>query len=67
MSQAAYRFVLGTPGVTTVLGGFSELAHLEEAAANVGAPPITSELLARIQLVWRANYGRATEHAWASA
>jgi aryl-alcohol dehydrogenase-like predicted oxidoreductase len=67
LSQAAFRFVLGTEGVTTVLGGFSELTHLQEAVANAEAPPLSPELLARIRLVWRANYGRAAEHAWASA
>ena len=67
LSEAAFRFVLGTEGVTTVLGGFSELAHLEEAVGNSAAPPLSPELMTRIQLVWRANYGRDGSHAWASA
>jgi aryl-alcohol dehydrogenase-like predicted oxidoreductase len=67
ISEAAYRFVLDTPGVTTVIGGYSELAHLEEAAAVSEAPPLTDETLERIRLVWRANYGRAESHAWKTA
>jgi predicted aldo/keto reductase-like oxidoreductase len=67
VSEAAYRFILNTPGVTTVLGGFSELSHLEEAVGNSGATPISDETMARVQLVWRANYGRDEKHAWATA
>ena len=39
MAQAAYRFVLAHPGVTTVLGGFSSPEQMEEIA-------ITADLLA---------------------
>jgi aryl-alcohol dehydrogenase-like predicted oxidoreductase len=67
VSEAAYRFILNTPGVTTVLGGYSELSHLEEAVGNSGAPPLSDETMARIKLVWRANYGRDESHAWATA
>ncbi|MBO0881256.1 MAG: aldo/keto reductase [Mycobacterium sp.] len=67
VSEVAYRFVLDTPGVSTVNGGFSELAHLEEAAGVSAAEPLSPEMLARIRLVWRANYGRPADHAWASA
>ncbi|MFN0073875.1 MAG: aldo/keto reductase [Chloroflexota bacterium] len=67
VSEAAYRFILDTDGVTTVLGGYSEQSHLDEAIGNSGAPPLSDEIMARIQLVWRANYGRAESHAWATA
>jgi aryl-alcohol dehydrogenase-like predicted oxidoreductase len=67
VSEAAYRFVLDTPGVCTVLGGFSELAHLEEAVGVSSSAPLSPEIMARIKLVWRANYGRQADHAWASA
>ena len=61
LSQAAYRFILQHPGVTTVLGGFSELAHLEEAVGCSGAGPLSDEDMARLDLVWRANCGRWSE------
>ena len=67
LAQAAYRFLLQTEGVTTVIGGFSEFAHLEEAVSNCEAPPLSPETMARISLVWRANYGRSQSHAWATA
>jgi L-glyceraldehyde 3-phosphate reductase len=67
LSEAAYRFILDTDGITTVIGGYSELAHLEEAVGTSEAPPLTAEMLARTRLVWRANYGRPAAHAWTSA
>jgi aryl-alcohol dehydrogenase-like predicted oxidoreductase len=67
VSEAAYRFLLDTEGVTTVLGGYSELSHLEEAVGNSGTAPLSPEIMARVQLVWRANYGRDSAHAWATA
>ena len=46
MAQAAYRFVLAHPGVTTVLGGFSSLEQMEEIAATADLPALAPELLA---------------------
>lgn len=57
MAQAAKRFILDHPGVTTVLGGFSGIEHLEEAVPASGAPRLTEEEMARIEMVWRANFG----------
>jgi L-glyceraldehyde 3-phosphate reductase len=57
LAQVAYRFVLMSPGVTTLLGGFSETRHLEEALAAASMGPLTREDLARIEMVWRANFG----------
>ncbi len=51
LAQAALRFVLMRPGVTTVLGGFSCLEHLEEAVPVSGAAPLNEEQLKRIQEV----------------
>ncbi len=56
-----------TDGVTTAIGGSSELAHLDEAASNSGAAPLVDETMSRVKLVWRANYGREQSHAWATA
>ncbi len=61
LSDAAYRFILAHPGVTTVLGGFSEVSHLEEAAECVNAPSLSEEDMMRLDMVWRSNVGR-----WAS-
>jgi aryl-alcohol dehydrogenase-like predicted oxidoreductase len=59
LAQAAIRFILMHPGVTVVLGGFSALEHLEEMAAVSGAGPLAPELMARVEMVWRANFGFA--------
>lgn len=55
LAQAGLRFDLMEPGVTTVLGGFSDAAQVEENAAASGAGPLTPEELARIEMVWRAS------------
>jgi aryl-alcohol dehydrogenase-like predicted oxidoreductase len=57
LAQMAYRFVLMSSGVATVLGGFSETSHLEEALAAACMGPLPREDLARIEMVWRANFG----------
>ena len=63
LAQAAIRFILMQPGVTTVLGGFSSLGQLEEVAATSGSGPLAPELMARVEMVWRTNFGaRFSEH-----
>jgi aryl-alcohol dehydrogenase-like predicted oxidoreductase len=56
LAQAALRFVLMEPGVTTVLGGFSGMEHLEEAAPVPDAGPLSAEQMQRVQDVWRTNF-----------
>ena len=57
LAQAAHRFILMQPGVSVVLGGFSDVQQLDEALDTAGAGPLTDEELARIEMVWRANFG----------
>ena len=57
LAQAALRFVLMQPGVTTVLGGFSGVEHLEEAAPASEAGPLSADQMQRIEEVWRTNFG----------
>jgi aryl-alcohol dehydrogenase-like predicted oxidoreductase len=59
LTQAAIRFILMHKGVTAVLGGFSAMSHLEEIAQASGAGPLAPELMARVEMVWRANFGFA--------
>jgi aryl-alcohol dehydrogenase-like predicted oxidoreductase len=56
LAQAAFRFVLGHPGVTTALGGFSSLEQLEELCAVSGMGPLPAELSSRLEQVWRSNF-----------
>jgi aryl-alcohol dehydrogenase-like predicted oxidoreductase len=59
LTQAAIRFILMHPGVTVVLGGFSAMSHLEEIVSVSGAGPFAPELMARVEAVWRGNFGFA--------
>ena len=59
LTQAALRFILMHQGVTVILGGFSALEHLEEIVPVSGAGPLAPELMARVEMVWRANFGFA--------
>ena len=59
LTQAAIRFILMHRGVTVVLGGFSALEHLEEIVPVAGAGALAPELMARVEMVWRANFGFA--------
>ena len=56
LAQAAYRFVLMHPGVSTALGGFSSLEQMEEIVTVSGLPPIPGELQAKIEAVWRTPF-----------
>jgi len=57
LSQAAIRFILMHPGVTVVLGGFSEMSHLEEIAPVSGSGHLAPEVMSRIEQLWRTNFG----------
>lgn len=57
LAQAAIRFILMNPGVTSVLGGFSDMAQLEETTAAAALPPLSEEEMARIEMIWRGNFG----------
>jgi L-glyceraldehyde 3-phosphate reductase len=56
LAQAAYRFVLSHPGVTTVLGGFSARNQLEELCRVSGAAPLDAGTFGRLDAVWRGNF-----------
>jgi L-glyceraldehyde 3-phosphate reductase len=59
LAQAAFRFVLGHPGVTTALGGFSSIEQLEELCAVSGMGPFPADLSDRLEQVWRSNFTAA--------
>ncbi len=59
LAATAYRFILANPGVTTVIGGFSDAAQLLELTAvsdGAGFPPEDFE---RLQDLWGRNFGDA--------
>ena len=55
LAQAATRFILDNPGVTTVLGGFSDIAQMEEACAAVDQPALSEDDARRIETTWSSK------------
>ncbi|MBI1774468.1 MAG: aldo/keto reductase [Proteobacteria bacterium] len=56
LAQAAYRFVLTHPGVTTVLGGFSSIDQIDEIAAASASGGLDSDVMTEIERVWQSNF-----------
>lgn len=57
LALAGLRFVLSLAGVTTALGGFSDVHQVEENVAASGLGPLSIEDMARLEMIWRANFG----------
>lgn len=57
LAEAAIRFVLSLEGVTSVIGGFSDAEQVQANAACSGKGPLSEQNMARIEMVWRANFG----------
>src|SRR5688572_13522526 len=57
MTQTAIRFGLMNPKVSTVLVGFSNTAHIDEAVACSDAP-LSDEEMAKIEKLWKTDFGR---------
>ena len=60
LAQAAFRFILGHPGVVVGLGGFSTREQMEEIAAVADMPAFTQAEMARLRAVWANNFGPYT-------
>jgi L-glyceraldehyde 3-phosphate reductase len=56
LAQAAFRFVLAHPGVSTALGGFSSMEQLKELCAVSGMGPFADDLNARLERLWQSNF-----------
>lgn len=56
LSQAAYRFILSNPAVTTAIGGFSAIEQLEDIAKVADMSPISAHDLARLNRLWESNF-----------
>lgn len=50
--EAALRFPLGNTGVSTVLVGYSNMEHLEQAVRWMNRGPLPAEALERLPAIW---------------
>ncbi|MGH7844876.1 MAG: aldo/keto reductase [Candidatus Binatia bacterium] len=58
LAQAAIRFGLMKPEVSTVLVGFSNVSHVDEAAACSGGGGLSQKAMAALQKLWDSDFGR---------
>ncbi|HAA94744.1 MAG: aldo/keto reductase [SAR202 cluster bacterium] len=52
MPEAAIRFALSNPGVSTVLVGYSDMDHLEKSVQYAAKGPLPAEALSRFPAQW---------------
>lgn len=57
LSQAAIRFALMKPQVSTVLVGFSNRPQIDEAAACSGAGPLPAPAMVHLRELWDRDFG----------
>ncbi|MGH7927718.1 MAG: aldo/keto reductase [Candidatus Binatia bacterium] len=57
LTQAAIRFGLMNQKVSTVLVGFSNTTHIDEAVACSGAPPFSAQDMAKVRALWETDFG----------
>ena len=58
LTEAAIRFALMKHEVSTVLVGFSNLGHIDEAVACSGADGLSDEAMARLRKLWDTDFGK---------
>ena len=56
LTQAAIRFGLMNEKVSTVLVGFSNTTHIDDAVACSGAPPLSDEQIKKIKMLWETDF-----------
>jgi aryl-alcohol dehydrogenase-like predicted oxidoreductase len=58
LAQAAIRFGLMKAEVSTVLVGFSNVTHVDVAAACSGAGPLSEGATGALRKLWDSDFGR---------
>jgi len=56
LTQAAIRFGLMNPKVSTVLVGFSNPTHVDDAVACSGMPGLSDEQMAKVRNLWQTDF-----------
>ena len=57
MAQTAIRFGLSNPGVSAVLVGFAQLAHIDEAVAAAEKGPLPGGILQQLDRLYQTDFG----------
>ncbi|MEX0803217.1 MAG: aldo/keto reductase [Candidatus Binatia bacterium] len=58
MTQTAIRFGLMNPKVSTVLVGFSNTTHVDEAVACSGAGALSNDQMSKVRDLWKTDFGK---------
>jgi aryl-alcohol dehydrogenase-like predicted oxidoreductase len=58
LTQAAIRFGLMNPKVSTVLVGFSNPTHVDEAVACSGMPVLSDQQIGKVRKLWETDFGK---------
>ena len=58
LTQAAIRFGLMNSKVSTVLVGFSNTTHIDEAMACSGMPGLSDEQMGKVRKLWETDFGK---------
>jgi len=58
LTQAAVRFGLMNSKVSTVLVGFSNTTHIDEAVACSGMPGLSDEQMGKVRMLWQTDFGK---------
>jgi aryl-alcohol dehydrogenase-like predicted oxidoreductase len=58
LTQAAIRFGLMKKEVSTVLVGFSNITHIDEAVACPSSGGLSNETMAKLGALWKTDFGR---------
>lgn len=56
LAQAAIRFGLMSPKISTVLVGFSNPSHVDEAVACSGAPALSKDQVEKMTKLWETDF-----------
>jgi len=59
VTQIAIRFGLMNPKVSTVLVGFSNTTHVDEALTCSGAGPLSREQMAKLENLWKTDFEKS--------
>src|SRR5262245_26795327 len=59
LTQAAIRFGLMNQKVSTVLVGFSNTSHVDEAVACSAMPALADEQMTKVKRLWDTDFGKA--------